>query len=101
MKCRYGIFSKRMTEIILENRAQEQYLPLAVARSKIPGAGKGVFATVDIPANTIVCSYIGDICTNESATLNDSLFTLGWVGSRCLMICPNRRSNVARYLNTG
>lgn len=100
ISCKYGVYSKRTVQLIMDNRERERYLPLKIMKSKIPRGGQGVFATVPIPAGTIITSYLGEICTNESATSNDSLFTLGWIRQKCLMICPVNYSNVARFINS-
>jgi hypothetical protein len=42
--------------------------------------GYGVFCTSKIPKNTIVCSYLGDITTNEYCSFNyNSIFRIGYI----------------------
>lgn len=89
-----------MSRAIIENRQRERFLPLAISQSKIKGAGQGVFASVRIPSETLICSYLGEIGTNESLCKGDSLFTLGWIGGKCIMIGPQTYSNVGRFINS-
>lgn len=46
---------------IEKNREKEEYLPLRIKESEIEGAGKGIFATRNLPSNRIVLSYLGKL----------------------------------------
>jgi hypothetical protein len=56
-------------------------LPLTIKNSSIEGAGMGVFATSDLPKNSIILTYLGVIYSNFSLKnyKNDSLYSLGWL----------------------
>lgn len=98
--CKYGIISDHNTQLILQNRINEERLPLKIAKSKIPGAGLGVFTTQDILPKTLVCSYIGEIGTHESGEYTDSTYEIGWIDKLCIIINPKRNSNVGRFINS-
>ena len=64
----------------MENRKNEEFLPLVVTQSKIKNAGRGVFTTVNIPKDTVVLSYIGVLCSNFTTDMRSkSIFHLGWI----------------------
>jgi hypothetical protein len=67
-------------------------------------AGRGLFATSDLPPNRIIISYIGTIASTFTANLtSNSLFTLGWITSdppRELLITPEYGTNAGRYINS-
>lgn len=97
----FPILSPTQSEIILENRKNEQLLPLSIAETK--DQGYGVFALEPIPKNTIVCSYLGEIRPHTSLAhndKNDSRYELGWIGDRCLMVAAFQYSNIGRFLNS-
>ena len=77
----------------------EHLLPLRIIA--IPGKGKGVVTLKDIPNNTLICWYIGDVQSidDTDAEKCDSLVDIGEVDSTWLVINPQKRSNVGRYLN--
>jgi hypothetical protein len=55
-----------------------EYIPVEVKKSKIEGAGKGLFTTAKIPNNSLVMNYTGLISIGSLANLgSDSIFTYG------------------------
>jgi len=77
---------------------------MEIRLSTVKGAGKGVFASVDIEQNTLIMSYIGTVSTNLSCDLtSDSNFHLGWFTtnkvSKELIINTDRSCNAARFIN--
>ena len=74
---------------------------LRVAKSGVPGAGKGVFAKVDIPAGTRVAEYTGRVCRDEDYAYEDEgdyvvLFSIG----RGRVLDPRKgEASVARWIN--
>lgn len=97
--------SLEVSHVILQNRINEEFLPLEVKESSILNSGLGVYCTDVIPKNTIICSYLGEVGTGSKITLmrngrrNDSLYLLGHLGLESLNIAPHRYSNVGRFLN--
>lgn len=67
-------------------------------------AGKGLFATANLPSKMIVITYVGTIASTFTANLaNDSLFFLGWLSTeppRELFITPEFGTNAGRYINS-
>jgi hypothetical protein len=53
---------------------------MSIQISNIPKAGLGVFVEEDIPANTLLCCYLGelDIGRNMKEGLDGS-FSIGWI----------------------
>ena len=74
---------------------------LRVAKSSVPGAGRGVFAKVNIPAKTRVAEYTGVVCSDKEYDFEDEgdyvvLFSVG----RGRVIDPRKgNASVARWLN--
>ena len=74
---------------------------LRVAKSSVPGAGRGVFAKTDIPAETRVAEYTGVVCSDKEYDYEDEgdyvvLFSVG----RGRVIDPRKgNGSVARWLN--
>ena len=60
MICSYPIITGVARDLIIQNRKDEEFLPLEIRQSKIPEAGLGVFTTATInEADILVCSYTG------------------------------------------
>ncbi|MCL1888252.1 MAG: SET domain-containing protein-lysine N-methyltransferase [Kiritimatiellaeota bacterium] len=74
---------------------------LRVGRSGVAGAGRGVFARVDLPAGTRVAEYTGVVCDDKDYALEDEgdyvvLFSVG----RGRVIDPRKGGgSVARWIN--
>lgn len=94
----------------MNNRLEENYLPLTIKPSSIKEAGLGVFATENIPTpGTLICSYLGEMGIGSvipamrkyggKLQMNNSFFTLGWFEDDILLIAPNLFSNVGRFIN--
>ncbi|MCL1888592.1 MAG: SET domain-containing protein-lysine N-methyltransferase [Kiritimatiellaeota bacterium] len=74
---------------------------LRVAKSGVPGAGRGVFARVDIPKGTRVAEYTGVVCREADYAYEDEgdyvvLFSIG----RGRVLDPRKgNASVARWIN--
>ena len=57
----------------------------------------------DIRENTVVCVYSGELFLSSQFRFwknGDSRVKLGYVGEQEVMLIPEKRANVGRYLNT-
>ena len=77
---------------------------MEIRLSSVSGAGKGVFALVDIEPGTLIMSYIGTVSTNFTCDLTgNSNYHLGWFTtnkvSKELLISTDRSCNAARFIN--
>ena len=74
---------------------------LRVAKSSVPGAGRGVFARKDIPGGTRVAEYTGKVCRDAEYAQEDEgdyvvLFAIG----RGRVLDPRKgNASVARWIN--
>ncbi len=61
--------------------------------------GRGVIATDKIPRNTLISLYFGDICFRSEFTKGNNLIvTLGYVGSREIVVIPKNTQNIGIIL---
>lgn len=96
----FELLSPAQSLLVLENREIEHRLPLDIKESTL--GGYGVFATKSIPANTIVCSYLGEMRLLENVNWydeNDSAFEFGWIGDKCMVVYTLAYSNIGRFFN--
>lgn len=95
-KMNYLIFQR-----FKELTRQGQYAPIRIEEDKIQGFI--VRATEDIPSNTLICEYVGDVdfARNRIFDKNDSIMDLLRTArsSTSLVICPEKYGNIARFLS--
>lgn len=77
---------------------------LYLAPSKIPGAGMGLFTSIDIQKGTPVTEYKGVLCFDNSSSSsrkihNNHMYCYGITNDRCINSQNKKRSNVSRYAN--
>ena len=65
------------SKLVWEVMEKEEYLPLRIDDSTIVGAGKGMFATKNIPEKTLIHVYTGDIGVHYDVRKSDSIFDMG------------------------
>ncbi len=72
-----------------------------IRRSTIPGAGKGLFAAVDIEVEDMIGYYTGEVIDNdelEDGVHSDSIYIL-WVSQTHIIVGEGPRANYTRYIN--
>ena len=75
---------------------------LKVKQSNIPGAGKGLFVTQDMPAGTVVDQYSGERIDCQDAhdpNYNDPYIIEDDQGNVCITARDPLKSSVSRYAN--
>ena len=73
---------------------------LKVKRSSIPGTGKGLFTTVEIPKGTIITEYKGKITTWKEVDDNDgNNGYIYFVKRNHVIDASNNKKALARYAN--
>lgn len=77
IRCSFRYLNLTSSALIWNIIAAEEHLPLTIQPSSIEGAGMGVFATLDIPKNSIINVYTGDIGPHHDVRFSDYLFDLG------------------------
>lgn len=77
---------------------------ITIKKSSIPNAGKGVFATIDIPKGTTIGEYIGKIYTGRDMenTSGDYLFSVRIKGKDIKIIDGKNKkeSSWVRFVNS-
>ncbi len=73
---------------------------LRVRKSILPGAGKGLFTTIDIPAKTMIVEYGGDLVKwNDVKDFDGYNAYLFKINSRWAIDALHDHSNIARFAN--
>lgn len=70
--------SEEAAHIIYQNTEMENFIPIKII--KIKDKGYGVIATTILKPNTLLCSYLGCMGTNENIMPgDDSQFSCGYL----------------------
>lgn len=63
--------------------------------------GYGVLALREMPPDTIICSYRGQIKSNDTVERkDDSLWDMGWINLKNVFVSPLRKKNIGRFINS-